>query len=190
MRNVRLRNKHKLTDKWESAVYNVLKQMGDLPVYMVQPVSEDSPIRTLHRDLLLPCGYLAEAEEDEQDQPKSIRRPRTRHSYPQLQEEELCESEDECTVHPVEASVFTEERFTKVYDIQKQRDVSANPPGESDMGKTLPPVLKWSPLQAMRWQCRLKDQSHVLKRLVYTSQRVLLSNLLLGNGRSCLSQAM
>ncbi|KAK0154027.1 hypothetical protein N1851_003891 [Merluccius polli] len=54
VRNLRLRNKHKLADEWESSVYEVLKQMRDLPVYMVQPIDGDGPVRTLHRDLLLP----------------------------------------------------------------------------------------------------------------------------------------
>ncbi len=54
VRNVRLRNKHKLANKWESTLYKVLKKMGDLPVYTVQPIDGDGPLRTLHRDLLLP----------------------------------------------------------------------------------------------------------------------------------------
>ena len=139
MRNVRLRNKHKLADKWESAVYCVLKQMGDLPVYMVQTENQDGPIRTLHRDLLLPCGQLSEAEEDEPDQPKPTHRPRTRQNSPQQQGEEDCESEDDYTVFPVKSSAFTEERFTNIYNIQKKLDTSAHLPGESDLSKTLPP---------------------------------------------------
>lgn len=137
VRNVRLRNKHKLADKWESAVYCVLKQMGDLPVYMVQPVNQDGPIRTLHRDLLLPCGKLSEAEEDEPDLPRTIHRPRTRQSSPQQQEED-CESECEYAEFPVKSSVFTEKRFTKVYDIQRNLDTSGHLSGESDLSETLP----------------------------------------------------
>ena len=137
VRNVRLRNKHKLADKWESSVYCVLKQMGDLPVYMVQPVNQDGPIRTLHRDLLLPCGKLSEAEEDEPDLPRTIHRPRTRQSSPQQQEED-CESECEYAEFPVKSSVFTEKRFTKVYDIQRNLDTSGHLSGESDLSETLP----------------------------------------------------
>ena len=58
VRNVRLRGKHKLADKWESDVYIVVKRAGTLPVYTVRPENKDKPSRTLHRDLLLPCGYL------------------------------------------------------------------------------------------------------------------------------------
>lgn len=58
VRNVRIRGKHKLADRWEPDVYIIQKKAGTLPVYTVKPESKDRPIRTLHRDLLLPCGYL------------------------------------------------------------------------------------------------------------------------------------
>ncbi|XP_027888928.1 uncharacterized protein LOC114154226 [Xiphophorus couchianus] len=60
VRNVRLRGKHKLADKWEPDIYVVVKRAGNLPVYTVKPENQDKPLRTLHRDLLLPCNYLAE----------------------------------------------------------------------------------------------------------------------------------
>ncbi|KAI3374447.1 hypothetical protein L3Q82_006267 [Scortum barcoo] len=62
VRNVRIRGKHKLADKWESDVHIVVKHAGDLPVYIVKPEHKDGPLRTLHRDLLLPCGFLPVAE--------------------------------------------------------------------------------------------------------------------------------
>lgn len=58
MTAVRLCVKHKLADKWESDIYVVVKQAGDLPVYTLRPENKDGPLRTLHRDLLLPCGSL------------------------------------------------------------------------------------------------------------------------------------
>ncbi|XP_038152461.1 protein NYNRIN-like [Cyprinodon tularosa] len=64
VRNVRLRGKHKLADKWESSVYIVVKKAGNLPVYTVRPEGQNKPLRTLHRDLLLPCGYLPFPEEE------------------------------------------------------------------------------------------------------------------------------
>lgn len=59
VRNVRSRGKCKLADKWESAVYIVVKKAGNLPVYTVRQEGQDKPLRTLHRDLLLPCGHLS-----------------------------------------------------------------------------------------------------------------------------------
>lgn len=58
VRSVRLRGKNKLADRWEGVAYIVIDQHGDLPVYKVRPETQTGPIRTLHRDLLLPCGTL------------------------------------------------------------------------------------------------------------------------------------
>jgi len=51
------------SDKWEQGIYVVVDQAGDLPVYTVKPECCDGPKRTLHRDLLLPCGFLPAVEE-------------------------------------------------------------------------------------------------------------------------------
>lgn len=77
VRNVRLRGKNKLADRWESTVYVVQSRAGDLPVYTVCPEVQDGPTRTLHRDLLLPCGFLSEMEE-ESVKAKTPTRRRTR----------------------------------------------------------------------------------------------------------------
>ena len=58
VRNVNIRGKHKLADRWERGTYTVEKRMGDGPVYVVKPEKGGGPLRTLHRDLLLPCGFL------------------------------------------------------------------------------------------------------------------------------------
>lgn len=65
VRNVRLRGKHKLADKWDSEVYIVVNRAGELPVYAVKPEGKEGPLRTLHRDLLLPCGVLLPSVEEE-----------------------------------------------------------------------------------------------------------------------------
>ena len=80
VRKVRIRGKHKLADRWESDVHVVVKRAGDLPVYTVRPENKDGPLRTLHRDLLLPCGFLPVSMPDEPVTPKAVRRPRTRRS--------------------------------------------------------------------------------------------------------------
>ena len=75
VRNVRLRGKHKIADKWEPNIYVLVKKATNLPVYTVRPEHADKPIRTLHRDLLLPCGYLPATSEV---QPEPAKRPVTR----------------------------------------------------------------------------------------------------------------
>ncbi|XP_023819343.1 uncharacterized protein LOC111948807 [Oryzias latipes] len=77
VRNVRSRGKHKLKDVWEECVYVVVDQVGDLPVYTVRPETDPSGrTRTLHRDLLLPCGFLP--EEPCVSPVAVVSRPRTR----------------------------------------------------------------------------------------------------------------
>ncbi|XP_038160147.1 uncharacterized protein LOC119795956 [Cyprinodon tularosa] len=87
VRNVKLRGKHKLADKWEEDVYIFLKQAGEMPVYTVKPENKDGPVRTLHRDLLLPCGFLSAAAEPEIVKPCPNSRPRTR-QCPVIESEE------------------------------------------------------------------------------------------------------
>ena len=72
VRNVGLKGKHKLADHWASDVYVIIKKHEDIPVYTVKPESVAAGIRerTLHRNMLLPCGFLP-AEE-----PKPIPAPR------------------------------------------------------------------------------------------------------------------
>ena len=119
VRAVRLRGKHKLADKWESDVYVVVKQAGDLPVYILRPESKEGPLRTLHRDLLLPCGSLPLSVE-KPDLPKA-RRPRTRKSVEQSDDvNDQCDSEDD-----IPYEWFREQpdkeigRFTTVYEIPR-----------------------------------------------------------------------
>lgn len=93
VKNVRLRGKHKLADKWEPDIYIVIKKAGDLPVYTVTPERKSGPLRTLHRDLLLPCGFLSTP--DEPVERKVIRKPITRARCAEDPEE--FESVSECS---------------------------------------------------------------------------------------------
>lgn len=93
IRNVRLRGKHKISDKWEATVHVVVGRAGTLPVYTVKPENKEGPLRTLHRDLLLPCGYLP--TEDGHPVPQSSkRRPSTR-ANPSSDESVLSDEEED-----------------------------------------------------------------------------------------------
>ena len=49
--------RHKIQDRWEEGEYVIIDQPNpDIPVYTVKPVDADLPVRTLHRNLLLPLG--------------------------------------------------------------------------------------------------------------------------------------
>lgn len=76
VRNVNIRGKHKLADRWERMIHVVLKRINDGPVYVVKPERGNGPHRTLHRDLLLPCDFLPvnAAPEEEIETKESSRR--------------------------------------------------------------------------------------------------------------------
>ncbi|KAI4875687.1 hypothetical protein NFI96_005150 [Prochilodus magdalenae] len=76
VRNVGIRGKHKIADRWSETIYKVVKQIQDSPVYVVVPEHSNGPERVLHRDLLLPCGFLPSTVNDEQpEKNKSQQKP-------------------------------------------------------------------------------------------------------------------
>ena len=58
VRNVNIRGKHKLANRWEKKINVIVKWIRDCPLYVVKPETGEGPHRTLHRDLLLPCGFF------------------------------------------------------------------------------------------------------------------------------------
>ena len=55
VRQVGLRGKHKLADRWERTPYKVIEVPNkDIPVFKVQKESGDPTVKTLHRNMLLP----------------------------------------------------------------------------------------------------------------------------------------
>lgn len=95
VRNVRIRGKHKLADKWESTVHVVVSKKDNLPVYTVKPEHHNGPTRTLHRDLLLPCGFLPTLPETSPAVQEKPRRPRTRQHPITDTDESECEHDSE-----------------------------------------------------------------------------------------------
>ncbi|KAG1925740.1 interleukin-1 receptor accessory protein-like 1-A [Pimephales promelas] len=70
VRNVNIRRKHKIADRWESTIYVVVKQPNaEIPVYVIQPENCEGPERVLHRDLLLPCGFLPTSHDEIDEAP-------------------------------------------------------------------------------------------------------------------------
>ncbi len=57
-------------------MYIVVSHAGGPPVYSVKPENKDGPLRTLHRDLLLPCAFLSPIEESHAES-KMRKRPAT-----------------------------------------------------------------------------------------------------------------
>lgn len=100
--------------------------MGDLPVYSVKSEKEEGPLRTLHRDLLLPCGFLPEAEGEEQKMKSSPKRSRTRQKSAVLQGEERFASDDNSYERWYTTATLpdvTDRRFVKEYQTSKHKPV-------------------------------------------------------------------
>ncbi|CAI5692272.1 unnamed protein product [Oreochromis niloticus] len=120
VRAVRLRGKHKLADKWETDIHVVVNQAGDLPVYSIKPLTKEGPVRTVHRDLLLPCGFLAPVEE-KPVQPTHVRKPKTRQSPKQHEECDHSELEDEDVCWFREEPIQEPIKVTRVYEIPQPK---------------------------------------------------------------------
>ena len=56
---------HKITDRWEDIPHQVISQVGDQPVFKVQPVDatlDDNNIKVLHRNMLFPLKTSEESD--------------------------------------------------------------------------------------------------------------------------------
>lgn len=61
VKNVGLKGKHKLADKWEPETYVIIDQeCRDIPVYVVKPYSGEGRQKVLHRNMLLPLSLPIE----------------------------------------------------------------------------------------------------------------------------------
>uniref|UniRef100_A0A3P8UAF7 Gypsy retrotransposon integrase-like protein 1 n=1 Tax=Amphiprion percula TaxID=161767 RepID=A0A3P8UAF7_AMPPE len=140
VRNVRLRGKHKLEDKWEQDVYVVVKHAGELPVYTVQPENRaDAPTRTLHRDLLLPCPFLSSSNDQDLLPVTPPRRPQTRSQKPTCvdPEEELSEEEDEWNVAQVQLPPTTFQ-FERSYIVEPSAESMPLPSSKAAVASPVP----------------------------------------------------
>ncbi|KAL0153919.1 hypothetical protein M9458_050768 [Cirrhinus mrigala] len=111
VRSVRLRGKNKLADKWEETVYVVVDRYGDLPVYKVCPEFQTGPIRTLHRDLLLPCGTLS-SDVSELETQSLVPRHKTRSKVISGSPEEDTSDSEEQVYHSGSQFEVVDEFFT------------------------------------------------------------------------------
>jgi hypothetical protein len=80
VRNVGLKGKCKLADKWGKDVYIVISQPNEsIPVFQVQRQHGRGKMKILHRNLLLPITSLpvrdSEADQGTVDQPSAVRAP-------------------------------------------------------------------------------------------------------------------
>ena len=80
VRMLGLKGKNKLADRWEQDPYIVIEKKLNLPVYIVKREHDDRR-KTLHRNLLMPIGYLNTVEPPPQPAPIEPIANRTRSKY-------------------------------------------------------------------------------------------------------------
>ena len=77
IRQVGLKGKHKLADKWQKHPYIVVSiPTSDIPVYKAQRESNSSDIKMLHRNMLLPFSAIPSVVEV--SEPKVVTKKSTR----------------------------------------------------------------------------------------------------------------
>lgn len=81
LKNLGLKGKHKLENRWYNVPYVVVDKLPNLPVYRVKPLNVKGKVKTLHRDNLLPIGDRVRipVQEEMENVPK---RPVTRSRVP------------------------------------------------------------------------------------------------------------
>lgn len=67
----------KISDRWEKGIHVVLSKSTDMPVYTVQEEVGKGPVRTLHRNYLLPIGMLDSEESSVTEVDKSETKKRS-----------------------------------------------------------------------------------------------------------------
>lgn len=67
LRNFGVTGKHKLKCKWRSSPYIVIEKLPNLPVYKIKPERGMGAEKTIHRNHLLPIGYLVRIAGDENE---------------------------------------------------------------------------------------------------------------------------
>ncbi len=71
LRNVGLKGRHKLANRWSDEIYYVIDQPNlDIPVFIIKKEGRSRVTRTIHRNLLLPINFLPLSEELQEEQNK------------------------------------------------------------------------------------------------------------------------
>lgn len=111
IRNVGLTGKHKLQDRWRSTPYIVIQKLPNLPVYKVKSEQGTGNVKTLHRDHLLPIGYLVRISET-LETPERVRLPVTRRQHA------LQSQTRDRNAQKLDASSVSESEYEYAYEYQ------------------------------------------------------------------------
>lgn len=82
IRNLGLKGKQKLADRWSANPYVVESQFSGIPVYRLKPVDGKGPVKVLHRNHILPLGQAVrlctQADIMPTPSPRALRRRRAK----------------------------------------------------------------------------------------------------------------
>lgn len=127
VRNVGLTGKHKLQDRWKSTPYVVIKKLPNLPVYRVQPEHGNGVVKTLHRDHLLPIGYLVRMPNSSKNTDPVRKPPVTRLQVAQHRRRHLPPEQCPNDMSDCSESEFEEAHECRSFDVDEVREIIANP---------------------------------------------------------------
>ncbi|KAI4904995.1 hypothetical protein NFI96_020326 [Prochilodus magdalenae] len=167
IRNLGLKGKQKLADRWGSDPYVVESKLSDLPVYHLKPMNGVGPPKVMHRNHLLPLGQAVrlspEVDSSPVPSPRPLRQRKAKDlntsSEPKTTEpsedlecviQSLSDSESEygCYAEALVQNTQTEEEQSREPIIESDHppldDVAA--PLECDPLDTLPEALVSSPV--------------------------------------------
>ena len=95
VRQVGLKGKHKLADRWEKIPYVVVAvPNAGIPVYKVKKESGDSIVKTLHRNMLLPFSAISSLPDISGQSNKSVETSKTRSHSKKRSTEQVAEDSD------------------------------------------------------------------------------------------------
>ena len=165
---VAFEGKHKIADRWEDTPYIVLKQPNiDIPVYVVQREDGVGPKRTLHRNLLLPIGFLSE-QTTVRNEPVV---PQPEADIQDTEDDEENEEPEDYVLIPSE-TVGTEEQLPKVDDsgpVGKDQ-VDGQESVETDVEQA--PEVRQPPVPAPRRSSRVKKKPSWMETGEYVMSQV------------------
>lgn len=127
VRNVGLTGKHKLQDRWKSTPYVVIKKLPNLPVYRVRPEHGNGVVKTLHRDHLLPIGYLVRMPNPSKNTDPVRKPPVTRLQDAQHRRRHLPPEQCRDDISDYSESEFEEVHECRSFDVDEGREVIVNP---------------------------------------------------------------
>ena len=139
--------KHKLADRWEHDPYIVVDQRNDeIPVYTVKKENGEGRLRTLHRNLLLPIGFIKDSPTPEPKPKQSpvkkpVPRPRRKkeleHPLPDKPEDVSSDEESEngylvISQEPVDSDpAITDDTLVQETDTEQEPDREAETGGDA-----------------------------------------------------------